>query len=344
MDIDNKGNRKNLSPEKQANNNDVNINELVTKYQLLFENVPIPYQSLNDDGTLKNVNPAWLQKLGYTKEEVIGDDFRDFLHPDSRSHFVENFPKFKIRGYVHDVMFKIKHKSGHYIDISYEGRIGYNSDGSFKQTFCVFKDISEQKKTELELINAKEKAENAELRIRRLINNLESGVVVHASDTSIIFNNERASELLGLSAEQMKGKQALDSNWKFVYENDKQIPPEEFPVNQIVASKKSLRNMLLGVVRPKTEDKVWLLVNGIPFFDKNNNLTEVIINFNDISERKEAENELNKHREQLEELVKERTIDLESKNKELDNAMKVFVGREIQIKELQNQIKELKGQ
>lgn len=63
----------------------------------------------------------------------------------------------------------------------------------------------------------------------------------------------------------------------------------------------------------------------------------------DVSELKKAENELKKHREQLEELVKERTKDLETKNKELDNAMKVFVGRELTIRNLQERIRALEG-
>jgi len=52
---------------------------------------------------------------------------------------------------------------------------------------------------------------------------------------------------------------------------------------------------------------------------------------------------LNKYRDQLEVLVQERTAELESKNKELSNAMKVFVGREMTIRDLQARIKALGG-
>ena len=63
----------------------------------------------------------------------------------------------------------------------------------------------------------------------------------------------------------------------------------------------------------------------------------------DITERKQAEKELAKYSEQLEEMVKERTKELEEKNQELDRALKVFVGRELTIKNLQNRIRELEG-
>ncbi len=61
----------------------------------------------------------------------------------------------------------------------------------------------------------------------------------------------------------------------------------------------------------------------------------------DITEHKEAEEELRQHREHLEELVKVRTADLEEKNIELARFNKLFVGREFRIKELRDEIMEL---
>ena len=127
-------------------------NEL--KYRVIYETAPLPYQSLDENGCIVDVNPAWLQTLGFKLEEVLGHSFGEFIHPDFVPLFNEKFPTFKRLGHVHDVQYQMRHKDGHYIDISLEGCAGYLPDGSFDRTYCVFQDISRRKKTEKELIES----------------------------------------------------------------------------------------------------------------------------------------------------------------------------------------------
>ncbi len=64
----------------------------------------------------------------------------------------------------------------------------------------------------------------------------------------------------------------------------------------------------------------------------------------EITERKRADEELKKHRDNMEEMIEERTKELEDKNKELNNNLKVFVGREQKIRELEMRLKGTEGE
>lgn len=57
----------------------------------------------------------------------------------------------------------------------------------------------------------------------------------------------------------------------------------------------------------------------------------------------ESEQEIKKYRDHLEEKVIERTKDLEEEKNKLDNAVKVFVGREIRIRNLEKEFKAYKN-
>jgi len=123
--------------------------ESESKYKALYINAPLAYQSLDAEGNIKDVNPTWLSILGYQRNQVIGKSFFCFLHPESHKKAeTKIFPEFKSSGFIHNVEFKIRHENGNYIDISYEGCAEYNLNGSFKQTYCVFQDITERKKAE----------------------------------------------------------------------------------------------------------------------------------------------------------------------------------------------------
>lgn len=65
------------------------------------------------------------------------------------------------------------------------------------------------------------------------------------------------------------------------------------------------------------------------------------INSRDITERKKAENEIARYRDNLEELIKERTIELEKSLSDLRRMNDLFLTREIRIKELRDKVKEL---
>jgi signal transduction histidine kinase/CheY-like chemotaxis protein len=119
-----------------------------------------------------------------------------------------------------------------------------------------------------------------------ILNQLQTGVVVHGPDTRIVYSNPRAAELLGLSEDQMRGKLAIDATWHFVDETGCAIPVQDYPVNRVIGSGKPIKGMVLGVNSSALPQTVWLLVSAFAQHDPDGSLTQVVVDFHDISERK----------------------------------------------------------
>ncbi len=176
------------------------------KYKSLYEQAPLAYQSLNTDGNFIDINPQWCTTLGYNREEVIGKWFGDFLHPDYVEHFRINFPKFKKNGSVSGVQFQMKRKDGSFIFVSYEGCIGYNTDGSMKQTYCTFKDITTEYIANQKLI------ENEERFKTLFYDNISNMLIIDSESGQILFANNAAIKFYGYSINEIKELKISDIN------------------------------------------------------------------------------------------------------------------------------------
>lgn len=137
------------------------IIESEEKYKALYEKAPLAYHSLNKDGIIIDVNPAWLETLGYKKSEVINKYVGNILTKKSHEKFKSLFPIFRKKGHISNEQFTMIKKDETKVQVLYEGCIGKSSNGEFKQTYCTFKDITEEVIVKKELIKAKEKAEES---------------------------------------------------------------------------------------------------------------------------------------------------------------------------------------
>jgi diguanylate cyclase (GGDEF)-like protein/PAS domain S-box-containing protein len=125
-----------------------------------------------------------------------------------------------------------------------------------------------------------------------VLENLHTGVVIHAADTSIVFSNKRAAALLGLSEAQMLGKTAIDPGWHFVDINNTPLLPQEYPVSKVVSTREPLGEMVVGVIAPERSAVIWLLCTAFPEFDEQRGLQRIVVNFHDISALKAAQETL----------------------------------------------------
>jgi len=130
-----------ITPKKQA---ELALQASEKRFRRLYEESPLPYQSLDADGNIIDVNPAWLEMLGFTTEQVIQKPFAELLYGDSRENFSNYFSKFKKKGQVTGVHYQMLNREQQLLEIEINGRIGYDQDGNFKQSHCILQNVSQR--------------------------------------------------------------------------------------------------------------------------------------------------------------------------------------------------------
>jgi len=133
--------------EKELERKNTELSEREERYRLLFENTPSGFQSMNEHGQIIEANTAWLNLLGYSKSEVIGRRFADFITKEYQESFEDIFLGFKKAGEIHDQEFEMIRKDGAHVRFSFNGKIHLDASGKFKQTHCFLHDVTELKRT-----------------------------------------------------------------------------------------------------------------------------------------------------------------------------------------------------
>ena len=163
------GSARDITEQKRAEETLRQSEEL---FRVLFDDAPLPHQSMDQNGCLLLVNDAWLAALGYERQEVIGQSFGTLLHPDCAGFFQENFPKFLDCGRMTSAEFTMRRKDGSTLLASFDGRVSRDAQGRFLRTHCTFQDVTERRRTEETLKKAKAEAEAASLAKAQFLANM----------------------------------------------------------------------------------------------------------------------------------------------------------------------------
>jgi PAS domain S-box-containing protein len=254
------------------------LRESEERYRVLFHQAPLGYQSLDENGNFININQRWLETLGYSREEVTGKWFGDFLAPEYVELFRQRFPVFKIKGKIQTAFWMI-HKDGSRRFISFDGRVGHNPDGSFKQTHCILSDITETKLAEDALHEAKRQWECT-------FDATNDAVCLLDKNQRIVRCNHAMASFSGLSKSDLIGK----SCWEVVHKTPESIP--DCPVQKMVLSGK--REWAVLQIR-----NCWYEVTADPLLDDEGRLEGAVHIVRDITARKLVEENLGKLENQL---------------------------------------------
>jgi PAS domain S-box-containing protein len=204
----------------------------------------------------------------------------------------------------------------HYMLIS--GTPIFDGEGRFTGYRGVGRDVTEVRRAQ-EALGARERS------YRQLIEELPAGVVVHGADTAIQLCNAEACRVLGMTADQMAGRQAQDPAWRLLDENGTPLALDDFPVMRVLHTRQPLRGTVIGVQPSLGAAITWLLVRGFPELDAAGQLQRAVIVFIDITLQRQAQ-ELRAERQRAEAADQATTAMLSRMSHELRTPLNAVLG------------------
>jgi len=183
---------------------DGNVIRLWAELEHRTKVTPAMLHSINKEGRLISVSDAWLAKLGYTREEVIGRPSSDFLTPESRAYAIkEVLPAFFKSGRIDDAEYQMVCKSGQIIDVLLSAVLDDSSPEIGGVSLAVVTDVTALKTVERQLAVS-------EARYRGLVEDQSELVSLATPDGVLRFVNHAYARHYGLPPGEMIGKNLFD--------------------------------------------------------------------------------------------------------------------------------------
>ena len=254
---------------------DLRLSEV--RNRALIENSPDAITLLGADGLLKYLSPSAQRILGYAPEELVGSNPAEFTHPDDLPALLKLLDDLsQTPGVVVTTQYRLRHKDGSWCWL--ESTItNLLAEPSVQAIVFNFRDITERKQAE-------ETLQKSEKRFRALVEHSLEEISLVDSDGTLTYESPTSRRPLGYPPNSFVGYNLFD-----LFHPDDQAAAAQL-LEQVVKHPGSVQEALF---RLRHQDGSWRWMEGF----LTNLLDEpavhsVVINYRDISERKQAEQEI----------------------------------------------------
>ncbi|MCX6146227.1 MAG: PAS domain-containing sensor histidine kinase [Candidatus Kapabacteria bacterium] len=266
-----------------------NLRESEEKFKALYKNLPIMYFTINSENIILSVNQMGIDSLGYSEMELVGSNVLDLFYDEDKSLVTQQVVQcFENPNTQFQWELRKVHKNGSILNV-HESAIAINDiNNRILLVACV--DITKSKEIENKLRESEQFLQETQ-QITNIGNynlNVETGIW----ESSIVLN-----EIFGISEDFEK---TVDS-WTSIVHPDWQLIMTNY-FNEEVIGKRIKFEKEYKIIRQSDKTERWVYGIGNLKFDSNNQPVNMIGTIRDITERKNAEEEIKKKNIELAEL------------------------------------------
>lgn len=292
----------------------------------IINNIGDPVFVKDEQSRFLLANTEFFRLFGRTKDEIIGKAFADDVPEKERERYLKADKSVISSGMEHVDIIEYQNKHGETRYISTK-KTKFTDDYGNIFLIGVIRDVTDQKRAEAQIIKS-------EQYLNSIINNIGDPLFVKDENSRLLLVNDAFCAIFDLTREEIIGKTLAEHVAKEEQEMFLKVDKNVIETG--------LENINEETLTLEGKGKKIISTKKTRFIDDDGNKILIGI-IRDITKRKQAEIELERHKTQLEALVEERTKEVNAKNEELQRMNKLFIGRELKMKELKNKIKNIKG-
>ncbi|MDJ1175929.1 PAS domain S-box protein [Roseofilum capinflatum] len=247
-------------------------------FRITFEQSPIGMSLNNLDGTIVQLNQAYLNLLGYRFEELKDLPTRYFIHPDDLHIDRDLYQQLVNHNIDHYTIEKrLIDKRKQIVYTLFKVALIYDRDGHPLHIISQVIDISDRKQVE-------ESLQQSEERWQLAIQGNHDGIWDWNVQTNEVFFSPRWKEMLGYSHEELSNT---------IEEWTKRVHPDDLPWAMRAIRKHFNQETPFYInehrLRCKDGSYKWILDRGQALWDDGGNVLRMVGSHTDISDRKQAE-------------------------------------------------------
>ena len=255
------------------------------RYRGLIEDQSELVARLKGDGTLVFANGAFCRFFGRREEEILGQKWQPVAVAEDVAQIEAQLRQLSPAQPMVLIENRVCSGTGEIHWMEFINRAFFNSAGELLEIQSVGRDITERKQ-------ADDKLRESEEKFRSVVTVVGEGMVLQDAAGKITFHNPAAERILGLTANQISGRESMDPRWRSVHPDGSPFPGTDHPAMVALRTGKAQQNVEMGVYKPNDE-LVWISINTEPIFDGTEPTPQAVVtSFQDITQRKQAEEEI----------------------------------------------------